>query len=289
MTSSMIATAAAATGAPLGAVLRHARIKAKFSTKEAAARLNCSRTKISRIENHHVRSINPRDAYDLLRLYGWAPEPAALAAGYDLHPDPELLDIFDPAITPMMRPYLEYESRAASIESFHTEVLPGLVQTQAYTAALAQMMVERQLDLGIDPALQYRRQQRFFHSAPPIQIVMSEATLRRGFLSGMHAREQMAKILEVAAHPQVTLRVLPLTADVVPGSERTFSIFEMPPSEPSARVACVHTLRATTYFVDTEEYHRYRRIFAEVSHAALSPAESAALVRQMGARLPAPR
>lgn len=285
MTSSMIATAAAAPGAPLGAVLRKAREDAGFSAEEAATRLQCSRAKISRIENGHVQHINPRDAFDLLRLYGWAPEAASRATGYELHSDQDLLDVYDPAITPLLRPYLEYELRAAHIETFHPDVLPGLLQTSAYTQALSRLVAERRLHLNIDVVLQYQRQQRFFRNAPVLDVVVSEVALMRRLLPDADAREQMAKILEVADHPQVTLQVLPLSAEVVPGVERTFSVFTMPQADPLGPVACVHTLNQTTYHTEAEECRRYRRLFAEVCRAALDPAESLALVRQMGARL----
>lgn len=56
-------------GRRLAAELKQLREAARLTLEETAARLECSTSKISRIETGHVR-VSPRDVRDLLRIYG---------------------------------------------------------------------------------------------------------------------------------------------------------------------------------------------------------------------------
>src|SRR5258708_3086507 len=122
---------------PLGAALRRFRENAGYTLEDAARILECDRSKISRIETGQ-RGIRPKELRELLTEYGVPDrEQAALVAiasrggqrGW-WHPYADVLP----------GPYLDYvimESAAAEIMTYEAQVVPDLLQTDAYARAIA--------------------------------------------------------------------------------------------------------------------------------------------------------
>ncbi|MFE4666794.1 Scr1 family TA system antitoxin-like transcriptional regulator [Streptomyces sp. NPDC056716] len=121
--------------------------------------------------------------------------------------------------------YVGYEGRAAEIRVYEVGVVPGLLQTPAYAAAIEAGHVERGA-ITTDQAQERvsflaERQAMIARNPPPlVHIVLDEGCIRRpvGNTSVMEA--QMARLIAFAEQPNATLQV----ADFSMGVRRPFSL-----------------------------------------------------------------
>ena len=117
----------------LGAELRRRREAAGVTIDGVAERLECSASKISRIETGHT-SATPRDVRDMLEIYG------VLGAECD-----ELVQIarearqkgwWHPYSTVLTGAYVGLEAAAQSVRAYEQQVVPGILQTEEYAKAM---------------------------------------------------------------------------------------------------------------------------------------------------------
>jgi transcriptional regulator with XRE-family HTH domain len=116
--------------------LHHQRVLAGLTGSEVAARMDCSASKISRIETGRV-PIAPRDARELARIYGLAPDRQEQLA--QLARDARRTGWWE-AYGDLLKPeqvwFLGLESAAARLRIFEVGVIPGLLQTTDYARAI---------------------------------------------------------------------------------------------------------------------------------------------------------
>src|ERR1700742_203090 len=117
----------------LAAELRRLRDQAQLTIEDVAEKLECSSSKISRIETGHV-GVSPKDARELLRLYGV--------------PDDEVEALVQLAKEARKRgwwyaynevftgSFVGLESEAASLRAFQALLVPGQLQTEDYMRAV---------------------------------------------------------------------------------------------------------------------------------------------------------
>ena len=86
-------------------------------------------------------------------------------------------------------------------------------------------------------------------------------------------REQMAKIIDVAASPKVTMQVVPFEAGAHPAVDNTFTLLEFNNAALSP-VVFVENLAGTFYLERDAEIQRYREVLEYLKASALSPASS---------------
>ena len=113
----------------LGAELRRQREAAGITIEAVAEQLECSASKVSRIETGHTTA-TPRDVRDMLRIYG------VVGAESD-----ELVQIarearqkgwWHPYSTVLVGAYVGLEAAAGSIRAYEQQVVPGLLETEEY-------------------------------------------------------------------------------------------------------------------------------------------------------------
>jgi transcriptional regulator with XRE-family HTH domain len=108
--------------------------------------------------------------------------------------------------------FMERSARAVAIREYAAQVVPGLLQTADYAQAVLSLdpllTGEEQLEERI--AARLGRQQRL-HSPdrPELWVVLDEAVLRRPVGGPVVMRKQMARLLEAAAEPHITVQVMP--------------------------------------------------------------------------------
>ncbi len=115
--------------------------------------------------------------------------------------------------------YVRHEGRAAEIRLYEVGVMPGLLQTPAYTKELVASEVKRgeisaeQADERI--SLVAERQAVLARtSAPLLFAVLDESCLRRPIGSPSVMRDQFARLLEIADLPNCVLQVAPFEMGV---------------------------------------------------------------------------
>ncbi len=215
----------------LGVKLRRLRESRGITAQQAAKAIRGSDSKISRIElgRHAAREI---DVSDLLALYGVTDpdEREALLSLASQALEPPWWQRNAEILPPWFQAYLGVEEAAASVQSYDTHFVPGLLQTSAYAAGLL-----ARADFGADEAarlLQVRaeRIERFAAAGWRLQAVVDEAVLRRPVGSNADFAAQLEQLRDAAGWPGVTVRIRPLTAGA-PLSPAGFTILRFADSE----------------------------------------------------------
>lgn len=198
----------------LAAELQRLRERTGRTGDRAADELGWSPSKISRIEN--ARSgVSVRDAAKLLDLYGVG----------GAHRD-ELLALADEAarrgwweaysdLPPDLIELIGTEAEATSAWNWEPQVIPGLLQTEAYAREVVggwQQFVKI-APSGIDSRVSARlaRQGRLQgEGALRLWAVVDESALWRRFGGNDVMRSQLEHLIDVSQLPNVTVRVLSL-------------------------------------------------------------------------------
>jgi transcriptional regulator with XRE-family HTH domain len=253
----------------LGALLRKLRTEKGLTVEQAADRLLFSMSKLSRMETGHGLA-TPRDVRDLCDLYGvtdgaqrdhmmnLAAEAKRQAwwQSYDLG----------------YATYVGLEAEAVSISAFQSSVVHGLLHTADYARAghkgAMPLLSPDQIELQIEAKL--TRQRILTRENPPrFSVVLDEAALHRVIGGRQVMAAQLAKILDMAALPNVTVQVLPYEVGAHPAVESNFTILQLP--VPTPGVVFVEGLIGSTYLERDDDLIRYQMIFHKLESIALSP------------------
>ncbi|MEU7021956.1 helix-turn-helix transcriptional regulator [Streptomyces sp. NPDC046203] len=121
--------------------------------------------------------------------------------------------------------FLGYEGRASEIRLYEVGVIPGLLQTPAYAAALADSAVRRGAatpeQASERVALVAKRQAALDRTPPPVvMVVLDEGCIRRPLGGADVMSEQFAHLAEFAERPNTVLQVAPFRM----GGRRPFNL-----------------------------------------------------------------
>jgi transcriptional regulator with XRE-family HTH domain len=186
--------------AAFGQRLRALRDERGWTQDELAVRLGCSGSHVSAVETGR-RSPTRRFATSADRVFGTGDrlERQSRAVRYTA-----LLEGFPE--------YVTHETGAAEIRLYEVGVMPGILQTPEYAAALTARAVERG---AITPeqgdertALVKQRQEALGRTPPPLVfVVLDESCLRRPVGNRVTMDDQYARLIEFAALPNTVLQV----------------------------------------------------------------------------------
>jgi transcriptional regulator with XRE-family HTH domain len=260
--------------------LRRLREAAKLTCEEVADRLECSASKISRVETGRV-SVSPRDVRDMLDIYGVPVEQrAALVQLARDSRQKGWWHAYSDTIQPHFATYLGLESAASEIRIYEVSLIPGLLQTEDYARAVirAGMMTGPAEDLDRRVELQMARQPALTRDDPPrLWAVLDEAALRRRVGGAGLMRLQLEHLLGLAALPNVALQVIPFGGGAHPAMGRPFVILVFP-ERVDTDVVYLEDLTSSLYLEDLAEVDRYNVFFNHLRATALSFDDSAALI-----------
>ncbi|MEV5705776.1 helix-turn-helix transcriptional regulator [Actinoallomurus sp. NPDC052274] len=171
------------------------------------------------------------------------------------------------------RRYTGYECRADDIRIFQPLVIPGLFQTPAYTRALLESSRAPDLDEAV--SARTARQEILDRDDPPeVWAIIMESVLRNPIGGPAVLREQLARLLEIAHCPNVTVQVIPTRAGAHVGLDGGFVLL----SVDDERIAFVEAQLSGRLVRDEGESKelavRYNRIRAK----ALSEDDSLTLI-----------
>jgi transcriptional regulator with XRE-family HTH domain len=265
----------------LATELRRLREAAQMTCEEAAERLECSASKISRVETGRV-SVSPRDVRDLLEIY---------AAPLELQDSLMQLaresrqkgwwHAYGDSVQPHFATYLGMESAASEIRVYAVSRIPGLLQTADYTrAVMSAELVLRSDNPDRAVAMLAERKRQAISSGAKVWVVLDEAVVRR--LVGGHEvmRAQLEYLLEVGTRPGISVQVIPFIGGAHPGMGRPFTILAFPePIDPD--VVHVTGLTSGLWLEDMTDVHTYNLFFNHLCATALSFDDSAALIMEV--------
>jgi hypothetical protein len=158
------------------------------------------------------------------------------------------------------------EAEASAEWGWHLDVVPGLLQTESYMRAnIGQMnALEPTPPSKIDRSVAVRlRRQQLLHRDPPLQysVVLDESVLRRQVGDASVMRKQLAYLAQVAALPNVSLRVMPL-AGANPMVMNSFDMLRIVGVETTMPdVVWTELLTATLHFEGEADTFRYHLLF----------------------------
>src|SRR5207248_7606213 len=175
-----------------------------------------SPSKISRYERART-GLRPREVERLLDYYQiTGPRRALLLELAEDAAQKGWWEEFTDSLSEDYQQFIGLEHEATSIAIWHVDVVPGLLQTEAYARhiigsysrvePIAPGMIGRMVRVRM------RRQQVLDREGLQLSVVLDESILKRRIGNDTVMYDQLQRLAEEAERPTVTLRVIPLDA-----------------------------------------------------------------------------
>lgn len=269
--------------------LRQLRVDRGMTVGEVAAKMECSPGKVSRIETASVgaRLADVREMLDIYRVHG---------------PDRDrILDLvrqsrrrtfwwheYAGVLPPESTRFLGLEDGAAGVDVYSGNLVPGLLQTDAYGRALIATARDgvtttvgdaaKTVDLRVE--LRAARQRLLTRAdAPSFRFVVNEAALAVRFGGPEVMADQLDRLARVADRPNVAVRVLPLDTAAFAAAGGSFTIFTFADSETDPPIVFVENRTFSTYREGKSEVDVYAGDFAELLSTALPARRSRQVIK----------
>lgn len=270
-----------ATGSPtarrreLGFMLHSLRVARDLTEEQVAERLGVSRSKVSRLETGK-RGASEADIARLCELYQLDEEHRSRLT--ELAVEGKERTWWSRSL-----PYADYvglEAEAESISDYGLAVVPGLLQIPDYARALVQAGDPSLRQKIVEERVQTRmaRQDRLLSGAiPSFAAVLDESVLHRVVGNPAVMLAQLGRLLEMAQLPNVSIRVVPYDAGVVPAGVNKFIILRSArPDIPD--MVLIEDLTAHRYLEAPNDVETYSTIFQTLTDLSADPAASRAMI-----------
>jgi Domain of unknown function (DUF5753)/Helix-turn-helix domain len=188
--------------------------------------------------------------------------------------------------------YVGYEAGAASIRMAQGLLVPGILQTEEY-ARLVTNTYSAQEDVDSVVQLRLARQEEIFARTPEQHHVLDEAVLRRRIGDTMPG--QLRHLEELAARPEVTIRIIPFGAGPHFGMRGPFVLLGF--DVPLGTILFLESGRRSDLIICEDETYSHQILprmsaaaevvasfedgFSELNRVALDEAESIALIERI--------
>ncbi|GAA3375632.1 helix-turn-helix transcriptional regulator [Streptomyces sannanensis] len=274
-------------GRQLGDELRRSREAAGLTTAAAADLLDCTKGKISRMENGHVPVRSP-DLAVLMQAYGVIdPETkerlTALAQRANRRRREGWWHEYASVLSDAYRDQIEMEAICDSIRTYQMQLVPGLLQTPEYGRAVTVASRTWQTAEEIERFVQVRlaRQERLGGEEPiKFWAVLSEGVLHQQVGGPEVMRAQLEHLLAVAERPNITLQVVPFKRGAHSGMLGPYVLLSFPQLA-SLDLVLTEAPTGNIWIEREQEVACYQALFDDARMAALAPTESLALIEQV--------
>ncbi|GAA0544231.1 helix-turn-helix domain-containing protein [Actinomadura livida] len=270
----------------LGSELRKLRENAGYTIEQVADHLECSPSRVSRIETGKAQPPKQREIRDLLELFGTTDarirdtllqlaKEAAQPGWYS-----EFQDVFPPRFGS----YIGLESEAAELRHFDNQLIHGLLQTPEYAREVLQTTLPGEAPETIDRLLELRlaRQQILNRATPAfaLWVVLDENVFRRPIGEATVMRGQVSRLLAAIKAPNITVQVLPFDKGAHVGLDGPFSLLGFPdPTDPD--VVYVESQAGNAYLEQPHQVSPMNTKFNLLVASALDPRETAAFLHRI--------
>ncbi|WP_203872245.1 helix-turn-helix domain-containing protein [Planomonospora parontospora] len=275
--------------------LHKLRSEAGLTHEQLAKKLGVSRAQISRLENGHV----PPDQDDIIKILD--------VLGVEGEEWTKILTIAreaaergwwesNKAMGTRQPLFANLEAGATEICEYQQTYFPGLLQTPEFTrvrvaadwfqrptGAAAQTTMNAE---GIVKGRTSRQRMLARPGGPTYEVIVDEVVLRRRLAPPPVLRAQLLHVVDKAQEEKITVRVLPVEADIegyafVPS---TFSIYRYAdPGDPV--VVGVEAVTSDVVLTDSEDVTPYLQMYDRLRAAALPESDSLHLITQTANRL----
>lgn len=291
-------------GNPVARRLRLARAlialreQAGDTTSSLAGRSGVSASAISRLENPtenvsrktslvHVRKLLdalgvPRDG-DLWRDLDLLAEAGAQTGWWDRSGYARM--------GPRQKWFAIAEDDAIQVLDYGPFLLPGLLQTADYARYRAQVGTDGQgVDVEAIVAGRLQRQREAFTESTRYEVVLEEQTVRRWPVPPPIMLGQLRHLMEMAERPNVSIHLLQVDAQVANGcgaAPRTPHTIYTYSDPDDPMIVTVDTVTTDLLITEVDEIAGYVQLHERLRRAALSDADSVALIREVADKLAA--
>jgi transcriptional regulator with XRE-family HTH domain len=263
----------------LGRILREWRNLAGLTLEQCEADLDMSTSALGRVENGQ-QNIHPMIVRAMLELYHT--------------PEQEWDDILELAKEAKRRTewqnlgvaahaYVVLESEAVAVRNFEAAFIPGLLQTTDYAREVFDLdsAALRRRNL----AIRLKRRERLAGpNAIELDAIVDETALRRPLGDRAVRREQLAHLIEVAALPNVTLRVLPISVGANVGMRGAFSVLRFPP-DTIDDIGYVEHAAGSSQITKPDRVKALANQFRQIEEIVLPQPDSLALIARIAGQL----
>jgi transcriptional regulator with XRE-family HTH domain len=256
----------------LGTQMRRLRESRGITAQAAARAIRGSESKISRIElgRNAIREI---DVLDLLTFYGvGAVEREQLLNLAEQANRPGWWHRYNDILPDWFQSYVGMEEAATSIRVYEQQLIPGLLQTQQYTAAVLAFC-----DIPIGEAerhviLRKERQRRFTEGRLRLWVVLEETALRRPVGNKEILLDQLRYLLSLSSRQNLTLQIIPAGkgGHAVPSG---FTLLRFNEAD-LPDVAYLEHLTSALYFDKKSDVDRYLLAMERLSVVSAKPSET---------------
>ncbi|WP_030020591.1 helix-turn-helix domain-containing protein [Streptomyces monomycini] len=277
-------------GRQLGDELRRYREAAGLSTAVAAEALDCTKAKISRIENGRV-PVRVPDLMALLHTYGIGDDTVlkrltTLARSANRRRREGWWNQYGPVLEDTYRDYIALEAVSDSIRTFQSQLVPGLLQTPAYAWAVTVASKAWQTPDEIEQFVKVRaaRQERLTAEQPlSIWAVMAEGVLHQRVGGVDVMRAQLEHLVAMSGLANVTVQILPFSRGAHGGMFGPYLLLSFPQVSALDVVLMEHPT-GHIWLEREPEVARYRDLFDDARRSALPPAESVARIKRIASK-----
>jgi len=248
----------------------------------AAGKLNCSQSRLSRIEGGEIR-VRVGDLMGMLTLYEVPLSDDRAQQMLEM-----ARQIREPGwwqrlgrLSQKYLTYIAFESEATELRNFEPTLVPGLLQTEAYARAVIGVGRETESDaIAQSVNARMRRQNVLTQMERPLKLVtvLSEAVLMCKVGGEDVLREQLLHLAEVGRRPNITLQVLTFDAGEHLADSGGFAILSFGQGDPD--LGYVESAAGELFLEKPDEISRLRSVFDHLRTLTLSPAESIRLIRE---------
>ncbi|WP_026424192.1 helix-turn-helix domain-containing protein [Actinokineospora inagensis] len=266
----------------LGARLAGHRVYAGLSGTEVAARIGIHQATWSKIESGKTK-LSPAVLVRAVEVLGIAGDAAGQLELLRRKADePGWWQNYGDILSEAVQMLMELEADASWIRVYDGTLVHGLLQTREYaerviTAGSPHMRVadiDRYLDLRM------RRQKRL-NDGMRLTAVLGEGAIRQQIGGGEVLREQLRHICQVVSEQDVTVQVVPFTADAHAALGDSFGIIQWPDETDPQDAVYVDGMTSWTVHENTGVVRSYLHAFGSVQGQALPPRESLDLIRDV--------
>ncbi|RJL30440.1 helix-turn-helix domain-containing protein [Bailinhaonella thermotolerans] len=252
----------------LSSELRRLRQESGMTADEVSRRLDWSAGKLTRMERNEWRRPSVRDVTDLLNVYGVTDEKTRTALetlarqARDRGWWADYRDVFRGSLP-------EFEAEASAIRTYEALLVPGLLQTPEYAAAIirgGRVIPESEVDRRV--AARMVRQRLLDRPDPPAYwAIVDEAALRKSVGGPEVMRGQLQHLIAMSERPNIDVQVLTDAAGAHSSMTGGMLILDFP-ADPS--IVYIETVSTDLYFEEVEDLQRYALRYDHVRAAALS-------------------
>jgi transcriptional regulator with XRE-family HTH domain len=267
----------------LGMRLRDLRERAGCSFADAARALSVNTTTVRRMEKAEV-GLKPLYVKALLERYGVPDEEIeSFLALVEEANRPGWWHRFRDVLPDWFSLYVSLESEASVIRAYEPHCVPGLLQTEDYARVLLRTgfpgASEEEIDRRV--ALRMQRQELLTRPrAPLLWAVVEEHVLRRRVGDPQVMRDQIDRLVEASALPNVTLQVMPFRAGPHPGMFGPFQLFRFEiPELPD--IVYTESLTGAVYLDDARDTAAYREVLDRMSAQAARVQDTGAILGEI--------